>query len=215
MSMHPCPSSTRPMVENMADEVNAQVPALRLDALAAAASAQKRGLPPVHTWNPPYCGDIGLKIARDGTWSYQGSPIGRPALVRLFSTILRRESEGYRLVTPVEKVAVEVEDAPFLAIDMRQEGDPAGNRLVFLTNVGDEVAAGPDHPLRFETDPSGGLKPYILIRDDLWALLSRALVYDLVELAQSRSRDGQSEIGVSSQGQFFVMDSAAQGPDAC
>jgi len=215
MSMHPCPSSTRPMVENMADEVNAQVPALRLDALAAAASAQKRGLPPVHTWNPPYCSDIGLKIARDGTWSYQGSPIGRPALVRLFSTILRRESEGYRLVTPVEKVAVEVEDAPFLAIDMRQEGDPAGDRLVFLTNVGDEVAAGPDHPLRFETDPSGGLKPYILIRDDLWALLSRALVYDLVELAQSRSRDGQSEIGVSSQGQFFVMDSAAQGPDAC
>lgn len=215
MSMHPCPSSTRPMVENMADEVNAQVPALRLDALAAAASAQKRGLPPVHTWNPPYCSDIGLKIARDGTWSYQGSPIGRPALVRLFSTILRRESEGYRLVTPVEKVAVEVEDAPFLAIDMRQEPDPAGDRLVFLTNVGDEVAAGPDHPLRFETDPSGGLKPYILIRDDLWALLSRALVYDLVELAQSRSRDGQSEIGVSSQGQFFVMDSAAQGPDAC
>jgi hypothetical protein len=203
------------MVENMADEVNAQVPAPRLDALAAAASAQKRGLPPVHTWNPPYCGDIGLKIARDGTWSYQGSPIGRPALVRLFSTILRRESEGYRLVTPVEKVAVEVEDAPFLAIDMRQEGEPAGDRLVFLTNVGDEVAAGQDHPLRFETDPSGGLKPYILIRDDLWALLSRALVYDLVELAQSRSRDGQSEIGVSSQGQFFVMDSAAQGPDAC
>ncbi len=215
MSMHPCPSSTRPMVENMADEVNAQVPAPRLDALAAAASGQKRGLPPVHKWNPPYCGDIGLKIARDGTWFYQGSPIGRPALVRLFSTILRRESEGYRLVTPVEKVAVEVEDAPFLAIDMRQEPDPAGDRLVFLTNVGDEVAAGQDHPLRFETDPSGGLKPYILIRDDLWALLSRALVYDLVELAQSRSRDGQSEIGVSSQGQFFVMDSAAQGPDAC
>jgi hypothetical protein len=203
------------MVENMADEVNATAKAPRLDALAAAAATQKPGLPPVHKWNPPYCGDIGLKIARDGTWSYQGSPIGRPALVRLFSTILRRDRDGYRLVTPVEKVAVEVEDAPFLAIDMRHEPDPAGDRLLFLTNVGDEVAAGPDHPLRFETDSAGGLKPYILIRDDLWALLSRALVHDLVKLAQSRSRDGQSEIGVSSQGQFFVMDSAPQEPDAC
>ncbi|MDB5642957.1 MAG: hypothetical protein JWN07_2274 [Hyphomicrobiales bacterium] len=193
----------------MAEEVNATPEPARLDALAKAAG-DGRSLPPVHLWNPPHCGDIGLKIARDGTWSYQGSPITRPAMVRLFSTILRHDPDGHVLVTPVEKVAVEVEDAPFLAVSMAVEGET----LVFTTNVGDEVRAGADHPLRFETGPADGVKPYVLVRGDLWALLTRALVYDLAELAQSRVADGRLQTGVSSQGQFFVMDEGAVERDA-
>lgn len=196
------------MVENMADEVNATPEPDRLEALAKATGG--RGLPPVHLWNPPYCGDIGLKIARDGTWSYQGSPITRPALARLFSTILRRDPEGYMLVTPAEKVSVEVEDAPFIAVSMRNEAET----LVFTTNVGDEVAAGPDHPLRFETGAAEGLKPYVLVRGGLWALVTRALVFDLAEAATTRLVDGRLQTGVSSQGQFFVMDEEAAPPGA-
>jgi hypothetical protein len=192
------------MVEIMADDVNATPKPARLEGLARAAGSGE-GLPPVHLWHPPHCGDIGLKIARDGTWSYQGSPITRPALVRLFSTILRRDPDGHVLVTPVEKVAVEVEDAPFLAVSMAVEGET----LVFTTNVGDEVRAGADHPLRFETGPADGVKPYVRVRGDLWALVTRALVYDLAELAQTRDVDGRLQTGVSSQGQFFVMDEGA------
>jgi hypothetical protein len=192
------------MVEIMADDVNATPEPARLEDIARAAKAG-RGLPPVHLWNPPHCGDIGLKIARDGTWSYQGSTITRPSLVRLFSTILRHDTDGHVLVTPVEKIAVEVEDAPFLAISMRTEGET----LVFTTNVGDEVRAGADHPLRFETGPADGVKPYVRVRGDLWALVTRALVYDLAELAQTRDADGRLQTGVSSQGQFFVMDEGA------
>lgn len=183
----------------MADEVNA-TPEPALDALARAAG-DGRSLPPVHLWNPPDCGDIGLRIARDGTWFYRGSPIERPALVRLFSTILRRDPEGHVLVTPAEKVSVEVEDAPFLAVSMRREGDA----LVFRTNVGDEARAGKHHPLRFETGPNDGVKPYVLVRGGLWALVTRALVYDLVELAETRIEGGRRLTGVSSEGQFFVM----------
>ncbi len=189
------------MVEIMADDVNATAEPARLEALARAAGGRD-GLPPVHLWNPPHCGDIGLKIARDGTWSCQGSPITRPALVQLFSTILRHDPDGHVLVTPVEKVAVEVEDAPFLAVSLRTDGET----LVFTTNVGDEVHAGADHPLRFETGPADGVKPYVLVRGDLWALLTRALVYDLAELAHMRVLDGRQQTGVSSQGPFFVMD---------
>jgi len=188
----------------MADKVNATPEPTRLDALAEAAGAT-RGLPPVHLWNPPHCGDIGLKIARDGTWSYQGSPITRPALVRLFSTVLRRDPEGHVLVTPAEKVSVDVEDAPFLAVSMRRDAD----RLVFVTNVGDEVAVGPEHPLRFDKGPADGVKPYVLVRGDLWALVTRALVFDLAGMAETRLVDGRLLIGVSSEGQFFVMDDQA------
>jgi hypothetical protein len=202
------------MVEIMADEVNATPKPTRLDALAEAAGGG-RGPAPVHLWNPPHCGDIGLKIARDGTWSYQGSPIARPALVRLFSTILRRDPEGHVLVTPAEKISIEVEDAPFLAVFLRREAD----RLVFTTNVGDEIAAGPDHPLRFETGPFDGVKPYVLVRGDLWALVTRALAFDLAEATETRLVDGRLQTGVSSQGQFFVMEeeaapSGASEPDA-
>jgi hypothetical protein len=202
------------MVEIMADEVNATPKPTRLDALAEAAGGG-RGPAPVHLWNPPHCGDIGLKIARDGTWSYQGSPIARPALVRLFSTILRRDPEGHELVTPAEKISIEVEDAPFLAVSLRREAD----RLVFTTNVGDEIAAGPDHPLRFETGPSDGVKPYVLVRGELWALVTRALAFDLADAAETRLVDGRLHTGVPSQGQFFVMEeeaapSGASEPDA-
>ena len=176
-----------------------------LDALARAASSAGRGLPPVHLWNPPHCGDIGMKIARDGTWFYQGSPIGRPALVRLFSTILRKDPEGHVLVTPVEKVSVEVEDAPFIATELTVEPGP---ELWFSTNVGDRFRADSDHPLRFDPGASDGLKPYVLVRDDLWALASRPVFYELVERGEVREVDGIPMFGVASAGIFFAMSPA-------
>jgi len=172
-----------------------------LEALAAAARGQK-GLPPVHLWNPPLCPDIGLKIARDGSWWHQGAPIARPALVRLFASVLRRDPDGYFLVTPVEKVPIAVEDAPFLAVSMRESADA----LVFCTNLGDEVRVDADHPLRFEQGEAGGLKPYLRVRADLWALLTRALAYDLMERVEARQMNGREVMGVSSGGHFFVME---------
>lgn len=180
-----------------------------LGGLAAAAQAaqskggQNRPLPPVHLWNPPHCGDIGMKITRDGVWHYQGSPIGRPELVKLFASILRKDPEGHVLVTPVEKVTIEVEDAPFLAVAL--EIEPDGGSLVLRTNVGDEVRVDAAHPLRFETGPAEGLKPYVLVRGGLWALVTRALFYDLVELGERRVVDGVEMFGVASGGAFFAM----------
>ena len=132
---------------------------------------------PVESWNPPYCGDIGLKIRRDGTWLYRDSPIGRPALVKLFAGVLRKDEDGRTyLVTPAEKVDVEVEDAPFLAVEMEARGAERAQQLAFRTNVDDVVACGPDNPLRFaEQEPGRGLKPYVLVRGRLEALLTRAL----------------------------------------
>jgi len=172
-----------------------------LDGLAQAATRAKKGdRPPIHQWNPPFCGDIGLKIARDGAWFYQGSPIGRPAMVRLFSSILRKDPEGYMLVTPVEKVSVEVEDAPFLAVELLVE---AGN-LRLRTTVDDWVSVDAAHPLRFEPGPSGGLKPYVLVRDALWALVARPVFYDLAALGEER----EGFFGVASGGAFFPMSRA-------
>ncbi len=177
-----------------------------LGALAAAArGAAARGLPPVHLWNPSFCGDIGLKIARDGTWFYRGSPIRRPALVKLFASILRKDPERHVLVTPVEMVSVEVEDAPFLAVAMRVEDGPDGRALVFRTNLDDETRAGPDRPMRFERASGDGVKPYVLVRGDLWALVTRALVLDLVELGEVRDVEGRAMFGVASGGAFFPM----------
>ena len=177
-----------------------------LGALAEAArGASARGLPPVHLWNPPFCGDIGLKIARDGAWFYRGSPIRRPALVKLFASILRKDPERHVLVTPVEMVSVEVEDAPFLAVGMRMEDGPHGRTLVFRTSVDDETRAGPEKPIRFERSAGDGLKPYVLVRGDLWALVARALVLDLVELGEVRDVEGRAMFGVASGGAFFPM----------
>jgi hypothetical protein len=161
-------------------------------------------LPPVDSWNPPYCGDIGMAIAADGTWFYQGSPIGRKPLVRLFSRVLRRDLDGrHFLVTPVEKVDVAVADAPFLAVELEVSGSGPEQELIFRTNVDDVVRCGREHPLRFAPEEgAGGLKPYLLVRGRLEALVTRALYYDLVEMAVE---DDTGRLGLWSGGAFFSM----------
>lgn len=182
-----------------------------LEAITASLAREKgRGPPPVERWNPPFCGDIDMKIASDGTWFYQKTPIGRPALVKLFASILKREGDKYFLVTPVEKVGLTIEDAPFLAVELAVEGGPNGQALGFRTNVDDHVTAGPGHALRFEPEKAtGGLKPYLHVRRDLWAKVTRALFYDLVGLGEERVIDGKAMFGVVSNGEFFPMAEAS------
>ena len=183
----------------------AQAPGLESIA-GAARRAGSKGLPPVHLWNPPYCGDIDMRIAGDGTWFYQKTPIGRAALVKLFASVLKREGDKYFLVTPVEKCGIAVDDAPFLAVELEVEGTGDGRRLYFRTNVDDWVACGPDHALRFEPEPeTGGLKPYLHVRRDLWAKVTRALFYDLVDLGEEREIAGERMFGVASAGEFSAM----------
>jgi len=173
---------------------------------ASARAAQKRGLPPVHLWNPPDCGDLDMRIARDGTWFYLGTPIGRPELVRLFSTILRKDDDRYVLVTPVEKVGIQVDDAPFVAVDFEVEGDGREQILSFETNLGDMAVAGLDHPIRVERDAeTGEPSPYILIRAALEALIDRKSFYRLVELGAHSDVEGTSWFGLWSTGQFFPI----------
>jgi hypothetical protein len=167
-------------------------------------------VPPVEQWNPPFCGDIDMEIARDGTWFYCGTPIGRPALVRLFSTILRKDPDGYVLVTPAEKVGIKVEDAPFLAVDMTVARPQSEQILRFSTNVGDVVDAGAGHPVRFEKAAHGGIKPYIHVRDGLWALVTRALFLELAGLCETREHEGALWFGVVSAGVFFAMAQAQE-----
>jgi hypothetical protein len=178
-----------------------------LDAIAGAAKrAGERGPPPVHLWNPPFCGDLDMRIAADGTWFYLKTPIGRPALVKLFSSVLKREGEKFFLVTPVEKIGITVDDAPFTAVEMKQEGEGASRTLSFRTNVDEWVTCGPEHALRFEPEQeTGGLKPYLHVRRDLWALVTRALFYDLVELGEEREIDGRRMFGVASGAEFYAM----------
>lgn len=169
---------------------------------AAAKEVGKKGLPPVHLWNPPFCGDIDMHIARDGTWFYEGGPIRRPGLVRLFSTILRKEGDRFFLVTPVEKVGITVQDAPFVAVDFEIRGDDEGQSLIFETNVGDHVSADPEHPIRVARDPeTGEPSPYVLVRDGLEALIDRKSFYRMVELGTSRN----GWFGVCSGGAFFEI----------
>jgi len=167
-----------------------------------------RPLPPVERWQPPYCGDIGLKIQTDGTWLYRGSPIRRESLVRLFASVLRKDADGRTyLVTPAEKVDVKVEDAPFLAVEMEVCGRGRAQQLILRTNVDDVMRCGPEHPLRFALQElGGGLKPYVLVRGRLEALLTRSLVYDLAALAVEEERDGREVSGVWSGGVFFAME---------
>jgi uncharacterized protein len=193
-----------------------QIPQQGLDGLTAAArdAAQagsgKTALPPVHLWNPPFCGDLDMRIAGDGTWFYLGTPIGRPALVRLFSTILKREDGKYFLVTPVEKVGIRVDDAPFLAVEMQKVSDESGALLRFRTNVDDWVACDAAHRLRFEIATDGGLTPYLHVRADLWARVTRAIYYDLVDMGEERMVDGRQMFGVASGGEFFAMADAEE-----
>jgi uncharacterized protein len=177
---------------------------------AASAGSSKKGLPPVHLWNPPFCGDLDMRIANDGTWFYLGTPIGRPALVRLFSTILKREDAKYFLVTPVEKVGIRVDDAPFLAVEMQKVSDERGRLLRFRTNVDDWVACGAANRLRFKTAADGGLTPYLHVRADLWAKVTRAIYYDLVDMGEERMVDGRQMFGVASGGEFFAMADAQE-----
>jgi hypothetical protein len=168
------------------------------------AAGKTRGLPPVHLWNPAHCGEIDIRIRKDGLWLHEGSPIGREALVRLFSSVLRKDPDGFHLVTPVEKLKITVEDAPFLAVRVDREGDA----LRFLTNVGDEVEAGPEHPLRVETDPeTGEPAPYLHVRRGLEARLRRPVFYELVEMAQERETPGGPELFVQSGGAWFSLGS--------
>lgn len=175
-----------------------------LEGVIAAAKAQApgRGLPPVHLWNPTHCGEIDIVIRKDGTWFHEGSPIGREALVRLFSTVLRKDPDGFHLVTPVEKMKITVEDAPFIATRVDREGET----LKFLTNVGDEVEAGPDNEIRIEMDAATGEpRPYLHVRRGLDALIARPVFYELVEMALERETPEGPRLGVESNGAWFPV----------
>ncbi len=184
------------------------------EALAESArQAAEGGIPPVQDWNPPFCGDLDIRIARDGTWFYQGTPIGRPALVRLFSSILRKDGERHYLVTPVEKVGITVDDAPFVAVDVEAEGDGRDQALTFTTQVGDVVPAGPEHPIRVPRDPeTGEPAPYVLVRARLEALIDRKSFYRLVEHGTHHDHEGTRWFGVWSRGQFFPIIPSAELP---
>lgn len=175
-------------------------------AASAQAARGKKGHPPVHLWNPPFCGDLDMEIKRDGTWFYMGTPIGRPALVRLFSSILRKDGDAYFLVTPVEKVGIRVEDAPFVAQDFSSNGSGRDQVLTFTTHVDDTATAGPDHPIRVARDPeTGEPSPYILMRANLEALIDRKSFYRLVDLGTVEDHEGKEWFGVWSSGTFFPI----------
>lgn len=180
----------------------------RLEGLMAAVKAAGgRGPAPVDTWNPPDCGDMDMRIAADGTWFYGGTPIGRAKLIRLFASVLTREGERYVLKTPVEKIGITVEDAPFLAVDLAVEAD---GTLVFRTNMDDLVRAGPGHDLRFAAGAEPGeLRPYVHVRHGLEARLTRAVYLELVERGEVRTCDGVPMFGVASGSTFYPMMPAA------
>jgi uncharacterized protein len=175
------------------------------------AGAGAKGPPPVERWNPPFCGDLDMRIGADGTWFYLKTPIGRLPLVKLFASVLKREGDKYFLVTPVEKCGITVDDAPFLAVELLVEESSSGRVLNFRTNVDDWVRCGPSHALRFEPEAeTGGLKPYLHVRRDLWAKVTRRLFFDLVELGEEREVEGRAMFGVASMGVFFAMAPAEQ-----
>ena len=171
------------------------------------AQAPGRGLPPVHLWHPEHCGEIDIVIKKNGLWFHEGTPIGREALVRLFSTVLRKDPDGYHLVTPVEKMRITVEDAPFIAVRAdHAKADDGTETLTFLTNVGDEVVAGPENEIRVEMDEATGEpRPYLHVRRGLEALIARPVFYELVELARERQTPEGPQLGVTSNGAWFPV----------
>ncbi len=175
----------------------------RLSLAEVAQAVAARRLPPVESWDPAKTGDSMMRIAADGRWFHEGRPITRPNMVRLFSTILRREADGrHVLVTPAEKLSIEVEDAPFLAVEVKSEGEGPARRLAFRLNTGDLLVAGPDHPLRFagtEDAPA----PYLAVRGGMEARIVRSVYYELAEIALDESTG--TSIGLWSDGQFFAM----------
>jgi uncharacterized protein len=197
--------SDSPTKKRHSDAEPPHAPERALRGLGDAATGCLRGVGPAPSWNPPDCGDIDMRIAADGTWFYCGSPIGRLPLVQLFASVLRKETDRYVLVTPVEKVGIRVDDAPFLATEMRIEDEANEPRLIFLTNVENLVTVDSEHLLRFERGAADGLKPYVKMRGDLWALIKRALFYDLVALGKTERLANQDWFGVRSCGVFFPM----------
>lgn len=195
----------------MANTKNSEMTAApSAESLASAASrAGARGPAPVHLWDPPFCGDLDMRIARDGTWFHEGTPIGRERMVKLFASILKRESDKHYLVTPVEKVGITVDDAPFVAVDVAREGEG----LRFTTNLGETAVAGPEHPVRVVRDPeTGEPSPYIEIRSGLEALIDRKSFYRLVDLGETAPHEGEDWFGVRSNGMFFPIIPAAELP---
>jgi hypothetical protein len=182
-----------------------------LDSITGALAEAGRRLPPVELWDPPFCGNLDMRIAADGTWYYLKTPIGRPALVKLFASVLKREGDDYFLVTPVEKCGLRVEDAPFVAVELKVADRDAGRVLNFRTNVDEWIACGSEHELRFDPEPgTGGLKPYLHVRRGLWAKVTRALFFDLVALGEEQVIAGSAMFGVTSMGVFFPMAPAEQ-----
>jgi uncharacterized protein len=197
--------SDSPTKKHHSDAEPPRAPERSLRGLGEAATECLRGVGPAPSWNPPDCGDIDMRIAADGTWFYCGSPIGRLPLVQLFASVLRKETDRYVLVTPVEKVGIRVDDAPFLAIEMRIEDEANEPRLIFRTNANDMMAVDSEHLLRFERSVAEGLKPYVKVRGDLWALIKRAVFFDLVALGKTEHLANQDWFGVRSCGVFFPM----------
>jgi len=195
------------MAEQNSLRNRAPADAAGLSALIARAARAGRGAAPVERWNPEFCGDLDMEIRRDGTWFYLGTPIGRMPLVQLFSSVLRKDEDGRTyLVTPVEKVGIRVEDAPFVAVEMNVSGTGDGRVLTFRTNVGDVVEAGPDNPLRFVDEPgTGGLKPYVLVRGRLEALVARPVMYELVEHGEEIEIGGVRMFAVRSHGEVYPI----------
>ena len=179
---------------------------------AEARKAGSKGLPPVHLWNPPFCGDLDMRIAADGTWFYLGTPIGRKPLVKLFASVLRHDEDGkYYLVTPVEKIGIKVDDAPFLAVEMDVQGARRTQSITVRTNTDDVVRIGEAHPLRFaKEDGTGGLNPYVLVRGRLEAVFARSIFSDLVALGVDEQMKGTSMFGVWSEGMFLPMQRSSE-----
>jgi len=185
-----------------------------LDSITGALAEAARRPPPVELWDPPFCGNLDMRIAADGTWYYLKTPIGRLALVKLFASVLKREGDDYFLVTPVEKCGIEVEDVPFLAVELKVADGDLGQVLNFRTNVDDWIACGPAHQLRFDPERgTGGLKPYLHVRRELWAKVTRSLFFDLVALGEEREVAGTEMFGITSMGVFFPMAPADQVKD--
>lgn len=201
----------------MSSERNAEAPktdpaaAENLAKAVAEATKDGRGPAPVHLWNPEYCGELDIRIGRDGMWWYLGTPIGRKELVRLFASVLKKEDGRHYLVTPVEKIGIQVDDAPFVAVDFRTDGPGPDQVLTFETNVGDFTVAGPDNPIRVERDPeTGEPSPYVHVRRGLEALIDRKSFYRLVDVGSHEEVDGKRMFGVRSGGVFFPIIPSAQ-----
>lgn len=198
--------------EDLEQGLTSATEARGLEALISRATRAGKGAAPVERWNPDFCGDLDMEIKADGTWFYLGTPIGRIPLVQLFSSVLRKDADGRTyLVTPVERVGIRVADAPFIAVEMDVSGDGDGQVITFRTNVGDVVEAGPERPLRFvDENGTGGLKPYVLVRGRLEALVARPVMYELVGHGEEVEIGGRTMFAVRSKKAVFPIMPADQ-----